>query len=72
LYLENGDGSLFAVGLAGPNDYDRNGVRTGQHHPNSQPNTPYQGQPSPQQQTQNPVTGSPQSLLAKKAQTYNA
>lgn len=73
LYLRDGDGSLYPVGQAGPQDYDIHGVRRGAHHPNSPPNSRYHSrQPSPQRTTQHPVTGSPQSLPAEGAHTYHA
>jgi hypothetical protein len=72
LYMDNGEGSLYAVGVAGPDDYDANGVRRGLHHEHSQPNTPYKGQPSPQRQQRDPVTGSSPSLPAEGARIYDA
>jgi hypothetical protein len=50
LYLDNRDGSLHPVGIAGHLYYDVNIVCGGIYHPSSQPSTPYQGQPSPEQQ----------------------
>lgn len=73
MYLDNGDGSLYPVGMAGPKDYDQYGNRLGRHHPDSPPQYPdNHGQPSPQRRTQEPVTGSPTSLLAEGAKLYHA
>jgi hypothetical protein len=72
LYLNNGDGSLYPVGMAGPKDYDQFGNRLGHHHPDSPPQYPsHYGPPSPKRQPQNPVTGSPPSLPAAGAQHYH-
>ncbi len=86
LYLDNGDGSLVAVGVATANDFDEYGNIHGARPSPNQPNPsniqraryPYEmgqpsGQLSPAQQSQESVTGSPsQSLLAEGAKTYNA
>jgi hypothetical protein len=73
MYLDNGDGSLYPVGIAGPKDYDQFGNRLGRHHPDSPPQYPdHPGQPSQQRRTRDPVTGSPSSLPAEGANVYHA
>ena len=72
IYHDNGDGRLFAVGLAGPQGYDSQGIRRRCHHPDSQPATPTKGHPSLTRLPQLPVTESPQRLPAEGAQTHHA
>ena len=67
LYADNGDGSLYPVGYAGPNDYHRYGVRRGMHHSDSQNSTPIQGPPITRRAASLTVTGSPRSLPAEGA-----
>jgi len=71
LYMDNGDGSLYSVGLAGPDDFDMNRIRRGLYHPLSQPTSPYTAPFSPQRPMRQQVTGSPQSLPVEGARPNN-
>ena len=71
LYMDNGDGSLYSVGVAGPDDFDNSGIRRGLYHPSSQPTSPFKAPFSPQCPMRQHVTGSPQSLPAEGARSNN-
>jgi hypothetical protein len=68
LYLDNGDGSLFKIGIAGPGDFDANGSVTGPQPSQLQRNPHHIQGASPIQYLQ-PCSPSPMQTLATQDTT---